>query len=52
MSQPNPNPQDPRLTVAEARDRALKAADAIQFEGKQYRKDIAWQAVGEKAALG
>ncbi|MCA9294690.1 MAG: phosphoribosylamine--glycine ligase, partial [Phycisphaerales bacterium] len=39
-------------TVAEARDRALKAADAIQFEGKQYRKDIAWQAVGEKAALG
>lgn len=37
-------------TVADARDAALKAADAIQFEGKQYRKDIAWQAVGEKAS--
>ena len=27
-------------TVAEARDRALAAADAIEFEGKQVRRDI------------
>ena len=36
-------------TIADARAKALAAAELIQFAGKQYRKDIAWQAVGEKA---
>ncbi len=35
-------------TIADARTKALAAAEVIQFEGKQYRRDIAWQAVGEK----
>ena len=32
-------------TVAEARDRANAACEAIHFPGKQYRTDIAWQAL-------
>ena len=30
-------------TLQEAADRSRKAADAIQFEGKQYRRDIGWR---------
>jgi phosphoribosylamine--glycine ligase len=32
-------------TVAEARDRAYEAAEAIHFDGKQMRTDIAARAV-------
>jgi phosphoribosylamine--glycine ligase len=30
-------------TIAEAADRSRRAADAIQFEGKYYRRDIGWR---------
>ncbi len=40
--------------VAQARDRALRAADAIRFEGMQFRRDIGWRAMlrqgGERLA--
>lgn len=32
--------------VAEARERAYRAADRIHFEGLQRRRDIAWRALG------
>jgi len=32
-------------TVAEAQGRANAAAEVIRFAGKQWRRDIAWQAV-------
>jgi phosphoribosylamine--glycine ligase len=32
-------------TLKAARANAYEAVDAIGFEGKQYRKDIAWRAL-------
>ncbi len=37
-------------TLEEARDQAIAACDTIQFEGAQYRKDIAWRAISETTA--
>lgn len=34
-------------SLESARDRALEACDRIQFEGKQLRRDIAWQSIGQ-----
>jgi phosphoribosylamine--glycine ligase len=31
--------------VREARDEAYKIVDKVRFEGKKYRKDIAYQAI-------
>ncbi len=36
-------------TLEAARARALEACDLIEFSGKQLRRDIAWQAIGEAA---
>ena len=33
--------------VKEARDEAYKIVDKVHFEGKKYRKDIAYQAIGQ-----
>jgi len=38
-------------SLREARDRALAACDLIRFEGKQLRRDIGWQALGEAQAV-
>jgi phosphoribosylamine--glycine ligase len=38
-------------TLRAARDAAYEAADAIRFGGKQYRRDIAAQALGSKGGL-
>ncbi|HBS29214.1 MAG TPA: phosphoribosylamine--glycine ligase [Phycisphaerales bacterium] len=38
-------------SLRDARARALAACDAIHFEGKQYRRDIGWQALGEQQAV-
>lgn len=35
--------------VASAAARSREAAEAIDFEGKQFRRDIAWREVGRKA---
>lgn len=32
--------------VADAQAKALKACDTINFDGKQYRRDIGWRAIG------
>lgn len=32
-------------TVVDARQRAYEAVDSIQFDGAQYRQDIAWRAI-------
>ncbi|MFU8828732.1 MAG: phosphoribosylamine--glycine ligase [Phycisphaerales bacterium] len=37
-------------SIREARDRANAAAEVIQFVGKTYRKDIAWQVVANETA--
>jgi len=33
--------------LAEALSRAYLGVDAIQFEGKQYRRDIGWRALSK-----
>jgi phosphoribosylamine--glycine ligase len=33
--------------VKEARDEAYKIVDKVHFDGKKYRKDIAYQAIGK-----
>jgi phosphoribosylamine--glycine ligase len=30
-------------TLAEARDRSRETAEAVQFDGRQYRRDIGWR---------
>jgi phosphoribosylamine--glycine ligase len=37
-------------TLEDARACALEACDLIQFEGRHFRRDIAWQAIGQAAA--
>jgi phosphoribosylamine--glycine ligase len=32
-------------TIAEAVQKAYNGAEAIHFEGAQYRKDIGWRAI-------
>jgi phosphoribosylamine--glycine ligase len=36
-------------TIAEAADKSRKAAEAIKFEGKQYRTDIGWREIARKS---
>jgi phosphoribosylamine--glycine ligase len=36
-------------TVAEAAERSRRAADAIQFEGKYFRRDIGWRELQRNA---
>jgi phosphoribosylamine--glycine ligase len=36
-------------TIAEAADRSRRAADAIQFEGKYFRRDIGWRELQRNA---
>ena len=39
-------------TLLQALERAYAAVDQIQFEGKQYRRDIAYRALPERTAVG
>lgn len=39
-------------SIGEARERANAAAEVIQFSGKTYRRDIAWQAVDGARSVG
>lgn len=32
-------------TIADAQQKALKVCEQVQFDGKQYRKDIGWRAI-------
>jgi len=35
-------------TIREARDRAYRLSESVHFAGKQYRTDIAYQALREQ----
>jgi phosphoribosylamine--glycine ligase len=38
--------------IGAAADRSREAAEAIRFEGKQYRRDIAWREIARSARRG
>ena len=39
-------------SVAEARERSARGCELISFQGKTYRRDIAWREVGERRGRG
>ncbi|HUF28237.1 MAG TPA: phosphoribosylamine--glycine ligase [Gemmatimonadaceae bacterium] len=39
-------------TLAEAQERSVRGAEAIQFEGRQYRSDIAWRELSRSPGAG